>query len=174
MSAGNYRLYNSGTPTSFHTSFCMKSERFCTFFLFAPKLIRFSTDRELDSIVTLLASLPMATTLILTLSLMGEISQPRRAAMVKWSSSHLMLLKRVRDWNTCFTAVYTRLALRGNSSVSFCILHLFYFCLSICGYTQSLCELVQTSAVFLGNIAIAGIVLIHLQIFLLVICKLRF
>ena len=86
----------SPSPISFHTSFWIKSESVVTFRLFAPQLSKLSTEREDDSIVTLLDSVPVATTRILTFSLIGEMNHPRRATTVKRTSSHSMLLNLVR------------------------------------------------------------------------------
>lgn len=107
----------------FQTSFCIKSLRLVTFFLLTPKLNRLSTDLELDSIVTLQCSTPVATTFILTLSLIGDKNNPLRASTVKCTSLYLTLQNRVRERKTCLTHVYVRLALRGKSSV---VLFIFY------------------------------------------------
>ena len=50
----------SASLTNFHTSFWMKSDRLVTFFLLAPRLSKLRTERELDSIVTLLCFVTVA------------------------------------------------------------------------------------------------------------------
>jgi len=111
----------SVSPTNFHISFWTKSDRLVTFFLLAPRFSKLRTERELDSIVTWLCSVPVATTLTFTLSDNGEINHPRRASTMKWISSHWILLNLVRVSKTCLTAVYTRRAFRGKSRVVLCI-----------------------------------------------------
>ncbi len=51
---------------------------------------RFISPKEF---VTLLCSVPVATTFTLTLSVKGDTNLPRRASIMKCTSSHAMLLK---------------------------------------------------------------------------------
>ena len=60
----------------------------CALLQLAPRLNGLSTERDELSMMTWQDFVPIATTLIFTCSLNGEISQPRRPSTMKRSSSH--------------------------------------------------------------------------------------